>query len=41
MEKTEKVIKHGADRRSFLKKGMAAAGTATVGAGLLLNGNST
>jgi hypothetical protein len=41
MEKTEKASKHGADRRSFLKKGMAAAGAATVGAGLLLNGNST
>ena len=34
MEKIERAIKNGADRRSFLKKGMAAAGAATVGAGL-------
>ena len=27
----------GANRRSFIKKGLAAAGTATAGAGLLSN----
>src|ERR1700719_466300 len=39
MERIEGVIKNGAGRRSFLKKGIAAAGAATVGAGLFVNGN--
>src|ERR1700730_18164066 len=33
-------IKSGSDRRSFLKTGMAAAGAATVGVGLLTSGKS-
>ena len=33
-------LKGPADRRSFLKRGLAAAGTASVGAGLLANGLS-
>jgi hypothetical protein len=33
-------LKSPAGRRSFIKKGLAAAGTATVGAGLLANGLS-
>jgi hypothetical protein len=41
MERTERAIKNGASRRRFLKKGIAAAGAATVGAGLLVSGNST
>jgi hypothetical protein len=39
MNKSEKVVGIGGDRRSFLKKGIAAAGAATVGAGILTNGN--
>jgi hypothetical protein len=39
MERIEGVIKNGAGRRRFLKKGIAAAGAATVGAGLFVNGN--
>jgi hypothetical protein len=35
-----KDLKGSANRRSFMKKGLAAAGTATVGAGLLTNGLS-
>ncbi len=35
-----KDLKGSANRRSFMKKGLAAAGTATVGAGLLANGLS-
>ncbi len=31
-------MKHPADRRSFMKKGLVAAGTATMGAGLLATG---
>lgn len=33
-------LNHPANRRSFMKRGLAAAGTATVGAGLLANGLS-
>src|ERR1700686_3682977 len=39
MERIEGVIKNGAGRRSFLKKGIAAAGAAPVGAGHFFNGN--
>jgi hypothetical protein len=40
MKEIESVIKNGTGRRTFLKKGIVAAGAATVGAGLLTNGNS-
>jgi hypothetical protein len=40
MDNTDRAIKNGADRRSFLKKGIAAAGAATVGTGLLIKSNS-
>jgi hypothetical protein len=40
MKKIENVIKSGADRRTFLKKGIVAAGAATFGAGLLTIGIS-
>ena len=36
--KAERVIKSSSDRRTFLQKGIAAAGAATVGVGLLANG---
>ena len=40
MKKFEEMIKRPANRRSFLKNGIAAAGAATVGAGLLGSGSS-
>ena len=40
MKKLLNDLKGPADRRSFMKKGLAAAGTATVGAGLLGRGLS-
>ncbi|HEY6290869.1 MAG TPA: hypothetical protein VI455_04805 [Terriglobia bacterium] len=40
MEDLLKSLKDPAGRRSFLKRGLAAAGTASVGAGLLANGIS-
>src|ERR1700731_2705837 len=40
MKKLEEMIKRPASRRSFLKNGIAAAGAATVGAGLLGGGSS-
>jgi hypothetical protein len=38
MKKLFKPLNGSASRRSFMKKGLAAAGTATLGAGLLANG---
>src|SRR6266851_5683783 len=40
MKKLEEMIKRPVNRRSFLKNGIAAAGAATVGAGLLAGGSS-
>lgn len=40
MKKIESVAKNSSNRRAFLKTGIAAAGGATLGAGLLTNANS-
>jgi hypothetical protein len=39
MKEQLNILKQSTNRRSFLKKGLAAAGTATVGAGLLADGS--
>src|ERR1700687_242005 len=38
MESPLNILKQSTNRRSFFKKGLAAAGAATVGGGLLANG---
>src|SRR5712692_3558817 len=40
MKQSKSVIKHRANRRSFLKNGILTAGAGTVGAGLVANGLS-
>jgi hypothetical protein len=40
MKQSESAVKHDSNRRAFMKKGFAAAGTATLGAGLLTRGLS-